>query len=420
MGQTFAQKALASAAGSERVAVGQIVTVRPAHLVSHDNTAAIIGKIEAELSRYGIADPGLPVIVLDHVAPAANEKIAAGHKRVREFVTKYGVRNFYDVGEGICHQVVMEKGHALPGTIVVGSDSHTCSYGAIGVFATGVDRTDAAAIMLTGATWLKVPPTIRCLLRGAFPRLVGAKDLMLSIIGNIGADGANYAAVEFDGDISSLSIADRFTVANMGVEMGAKIAAFPVDEKAEQYLAQVGVRLEKYEPKWADEDAEYVRELAYNLDELEPVVAQPPSVDNVCPVSEVAGTRVDQCLLGTCTNGRLDDLREAADVLQGKRVAPTVRFLVAPASREVFEAAAEDGTLLALSRSGATVLPPGCGPCMGAHQGVLAPGETCLSTSNRNFKGRMGCKEADIYLAGPATVAASAIRGEITDPREEA
>ncbi|MCK4342910.1 MAG: 3-isopropylmalate dehydratase large subunit [Phycisphaerae bacterium] len=419
MGQTFAQKVLAKAAGLDETAVSQIVTVKPVHLLTHDNTAAIIGKIGDELDQYGIINPELSVIVLDHVAPAANEKTAAGHKKIREYVAKHGVRNFYDVGEGICHQVMVEKGHAKPGTIIVGSDSHTCSYGALGVFSTGVDRTESAALMLTGKTWLKVPPTIRVTLRGSFQPGVGAKDLILRIIGDIGADGASYQAVEFHGEIDKLSVAERFTIANMGIEMGAKIAVFPVDAQTEAYLAEVGVARDSYEAVWADADAEYVRELEYDLAALEPVVAKPHTVDNVCSVGEVAGTKLNQCLLGTCTNGRLNDLHEAAKIVKGKRVSPNVRFLVLPASRSVFESATEDGTMLTLSKAGATILPPGCGPCLGAHQGVLAPGEVCLSTANRNFKGRMGCKEAEIYLAGPTTVAASALRGEISDPRKE-
>jgi homoaconitase/3-isopropylmalate dehydratase large subunit len=274
--------------------------------------------------------------------------------------------------------------------------------------------------MLTGETWLKVPPTIRITLEGMFSPGVGAKDLVLRIIGDIGADGASYMAVEFHGDIVNLSVAERFTVANMGIEMGAKIAVFPVDEQTQAFLQEVGVGRESYEPVWADRDAEYIRELRYDLSALEPAVAKPHAVDNVCTVGEVVGTKIDQCLLGTCTNGRINDFREAAEILKGKRISPEVRFLVLPASRSVFEAATEDGTLLTLSRAGATVLPPGCGPCLGAHQGVLAPGEVCLSTANRNFKGRMGCKDAQTYLASPATVAASALHGKITDPRTEA
>jgi len=417
MGATFSQKVLANTAGLENVAVGQIVTVKPAHLLTHDNTAAIIGKIGPELDQYGVVRPDLSIIVLDHVTPAANEKTATGHQQVRAFVEKHGIQNFYDVGVGICHQVVVERGHAKPGTVIVGSDSHTCSYGAIGCFSTGIDRTEAACLMLTGETWLKVPPTIKVTLHGGFPRGVGAKDLILRIIGDIGADGATYHAVEFHGDVANLSVEERFTVANMGIEMGAKAAAFPVDEQTAAYLDTVGVARDAYEPVWADADAAYVRELEYDLSKLEPVVACPHTVDNVKPIGEVAGTRVHQCLIGTCTNGRLSDLHQAADVLKGRQVSSNTRLLVLPASRRVYTAAAKDGTLAALTEAGALVLPPGCGPCLGAHQGVLAPGEACISTANRNFKGRMGCKEAEIYLASPATVAASALHGVVTDPR---
>lgn len=420
MGRTFARKILARAGGMTEVATGQIVTVRPDHLLMHDNAAAIVGKIERELEQFGLADNRLPVIVLDHVVPAANEKTAAAHQRIRSFVGRYELPHFYDVGEGICHQIMMEKGHALPGTIVVGSDSHTCSYGALGAFATGIDRTEAAALLLTGELWLKVPATIRILLRGRLKPPVSAKDLILRIIGDVKADGANYAAVEFDGDIAGLSMADRFTIANMGVEMGAKIAVFPVDETAVDHLASIGVPPDAYDAVWADADADYATTLAYDLAAVEPVVARPHAVDNVCPVGEVAGTRVHQCLIGTCTNGRLSDLHEAAAILRDKRITPDVRLLVLPASRAVFEAAVADGTVLTLSKAGAVYMTPGCGPCLGAHQGVLAPGEVCLSTANRNFKGRMGCKEAEIFLASPATVAASALRGQITDPREVA
>jgi homoaconitate hydratase family protein len=419
MGQTYAQKVLAKAAGLPQVAVGQIVTVKPAHLLTHDNTSAIVGKIDKDLTEFGLVNRDLPIIVLDHVIPASDEKTATGHAKVRKFVEKYGVKNFFDIGEGICHQVVVEKGLAKPGAILVGSDSHTCSYGAVGAFSTGIDRTEAAALLLTGETWLKVPPTIKITLRGRFAKGVGAKDLVLRIIGDIGADGADYASVEFHGDVGNLSVEERFTIANMGVEMGAKIAVFPVDERTMDYLKAAGVPRNAYEPVWADKDAQYARELTYDLAKLEPVVACPHKVDNVKNVSEVAGKKIDQCLLGTCTNGRLNDLHEAAAVLKGRRISPKVRLLVLPASRTIFEAATQDGTLLALSKAGATVLPPGCGPCLGAHQGILAPGEACLSTSNRNFKGRMGCKEGEIYLASPATVAATALHGVITDPRKE-
>ncbi len=417
MGMTFAEKVLARKAGLDSVVPGQIVVVRPDHLLTHDNTAAIIGKIKPELSRFGVVDPNLPVIVLDHVVPASSEKTATNHRDIRAFVKEQQVRNFFDVGAGVCHQVMVEHGLALPGMVVVGSDSHTCSYGAVGAFATGIDRTEAAALMLRGETWFKVPPTLKITLRGALRRPVAAKDLILTIIGRLGADGANYAAVEYHGDIHGLSVGERFTIANMGIEMGAKLAVFPVDERTRAYFAGIGVDEAELESVWADPDASYQQTLEIDLDRIEPVVACPHQVDNVKPIADVVGTPIDQFLLGTCTNGRLEDLEVAADILDGHRVAEGSRMLVAPASKEVLDQALAKGVIARLSAAGAMILPPGCGPCLGAHQGVLAPGERCLSTSNRNFKGRMGCKEAEIYLASPATVAASAITGRIADPR---
>lgn len=417
MGETFAEKVLARKSRLEKVVPGQIVTVRPDHLLAHDNTAAIIEKIGRELEQYGLVSTDVPVIVLDHVIPAADEKTAAGHKLVREFVKKHRVKNFFDVGTGICHQVFVEKGLALPGTVVVGSDSHTCSYGAVGSFATGIDRTEAAAILLTGETWLKVPHSIKITLSGSLLPPVSAKDLILHIIGQLGADGADYCSVEFHGNVRTLSVDDRFTMANMGVEMGAKVAVFPVDEVTRDYLRSIGIEDSRYDALWADGDAKYVSQFSYDLSTIEPLVACPHAVDKVKPASELGAVEIHQFLIGTCTNGRVRDLEIAASILEGKRVAEGKRLLVLPASREVFERALGAGIVERLSKAGAVILPPGCGPCLGAHQGVLAPGERCLSTANRNFKGRMGCKDAEIYLASPATVAASALYGKITDPR---
>ena len=417
MGKTFAEKMLAAKSGRGSVEPGEIVTVRPDHLLTHDNTAAIIGKIADELDTYGIADSGLPVIVIDHVVPAASEKTAANHKKIREFVGKFGIRNFYDVGEGICHEVLVAKGYAMPGSLVVGSDSHTCTYGAVGAFATGIDRTEAAAIMLTGKTWFKVPHSIKIVLAGELPAPVSAKDLVLTMIGDIGASGANYMSVEFHGDVGALDFESRMTIANMGVEMGAKNAVFPVDAVTRKYLEDIGA-VDGWEAVEADDDAEYRRTLTYDLSGIEPVVARPHGVDNVAPARDLGDVTIDQFLIGTCTNGRLGDFKAAARILRGKQVKPGSRLLVLPASRDILLEAVNDGTIPMLIDSGATVLPPGCGPCLGAHQGVLAPGESCLSTANRNFKGRMGCKDAEIYLASPATVAASALEGRIVDPRD--
>ncbi len=415
---TFAEKILAKYAHKKTVEPNQIVTVHPDHLLTHDNTAAIIQKIQPELEKYGVYSTNLPIIVLDHVIPAASEKTATNHKLIREFVKKHHIKHFYDIGAGICHQIVVEKGHALPGMILLGSDSHTCSYGAIGAFSSGIDRTEAAALMLTGETWLKVPRSIKMTFSGRLQTAVSAKDIILHIIGDITASGATYCSVEFHGDLKHLSVDDRFTIANMGIEMGAKNAAFPVDTITTKYLKERGISQTQYTPIEADPTAAYAISYDYDLSSIEPVIALPHSVDNVKPVSAIKGLEIQQCLIGTCTNGRLSDLKTAAQILKGKKIHPTTRLLILPASQQIYLDAMKEGILDILVKAGGTLLPPGCGPCLGAHQGVLAPGERCLSTANRNFKGRMGCKEAEIYLASPATVACSAIYGKITDPRE--
>jgi homoaconitate hydratase family protein len=420
MAPTFSEKALAQKSGEESVVPGQIVTVKPDHLLMHDNAAPITSKITSELDEYGVISNELPIIVLDHVIPAASEKTAINHQKIREFVNKFKIKNFFDIGEGICHQVVVEKGLGLPGKLILGSDSHTCSYGAVGCFATGIDRTEAAALLLTGETWLKIPQSIRMTLKGKLRFPAASKDLILHIIGDMRADGATYCSVEYHGDVKSLSIEDRFTIANMGVEMGAKNSAFPVDDLTRNYFDSIGVSSNSYKPVWADSDAQYFLEKEYDLSEVEPVVAFPHTVDNVKNISEAKGIYVNQCLIGTCTNGRLGDLKAAAKILEGKKVDSSTRLLVLPASSKIYQEALDKGIIKSFVEAGAVILPPGCGPCLGAHQGALAPGEKCISTANRNFKGRMGCKDAEIYLASPATVAASALTGFISDPREVA
>ena len=418
MDMTFAEKILAKYAGLNEVVPGQIVTVHPDHLLTHDNTAAIIQKIKPELDEYRVYSEDLPIIALDHVIPAASEKTATNHKQIREFVKKYKIKNFFDVGVGVCHQLVIEKGLALPGKLLLGSDSHTCSYGAIGAFSSGIDRTEAASLMLTGETWLKVPNSIKMILNGKLKPGVYAKDVVLHIIGDISASGANYCSVEFHGDIDQFSVEERFTIANMGVEMGAKNAVFFLDDVTKKYLSSIGISDNMYDSIFPDSNASYSEELNYDLSKIVPVVACPHTVDNVKPVTELADMDIQQCLIGTCTNGRLSDLKIAASILEGKKIDPDVRLLILPASKDILQKALEEGIIDTLIEAGGTLLPPGCGPCLGAHQGALAPGEKCLSTANRNFKGRMGCKEAEIYLASPATVAASALNGKVTDPRE--
>ena len=416
MGHTFVEKTLARKAGLESVVPGQIVTVRPDKLLTHDNTAAISKKFR-QIGVERVADPNINVIVLDHVAPAANETYAINHKVTREFVAAQGIGSFYDVGEGICHQVLPEKGHAWPGAVIVGSDSHTPTHGAFGAFAAGIGRTEAAAVMATGQIWLRVPESTRIIVSGALPVRVSAKDLILHIIGDLRADGANYCSVEFAGEtIRAMSMAGRMVLTNMAAEMGAKNGVVEPDEVTRAWLQ--GRVAHDYEEVHADPDATYERVIEYDVSKLAPQIAKPHTVDNVVPVGDMVGTPINQALVGTCTNGRLEDLAAAAEILRGKYIAPSVRLLVLPASREILLAAIEQNVISDLVAAGATILNPGCGPCLGAHQGCMAPGEATISTANRNFKGRMGSKEALIYLGSPATVAASALSGVITDPRE--
>ena len=416
MGQSFTQKILARGAGKSSVEISEIVDVTPDVVMSHDNTAAI----SATFKRIGVNkldDPKRHVIVLDHCVPAASEKYAQNHKTIREFVAEQGIENFYDVQRGICHQVLPEEGHVRPGALIVGSDSHTTTYGALGAFAAGIGRSEAAAIMAIGKIWLRVPETMQVHVEGSFPMHVGAKDFILKLIGDLGADGGLYQAVEFVGPgIDSMSVDDRLTICNMTAEMGAKNGYMLADDKARAWLAARGVT--EFDPVFSDPDTVYARVLTYDVSDLSPQVAAPHTVDNVHAVAEVAGTPIQQALLGTCTNGRLGDLQRAAALLKGKKLHPAVRMLVFPASVEVYRDAMRDGTLMTLSEAGAVIMNAGCGPCLGAHEGILAPGETCISTANRNFRGRMGSREAEVYLGSPETVAASALTGQITDPRQ--
>lgn len=416
MGKTFAEKVLAQKAGLKQTTAGQIVTVKPDRLLTHDNTSAIAATFR-KIGVARVADPSMNVIVLDHVTPAADETYAASHQATRVFVAEQGIAAFYDIGEGICHQVLPEKGHAWPGAVIVGSDSHTPTAGAFGAFAAGIGRTEAAAVMATGEIWLRVPESLRVHLREVLPSRVSAKDVSLYLIGLLRADGADYCSVEFAGEaISAMSVGERMTLTNMSAEMGAKNAVVEPDEKTFAWLA--GRVSQPFTPVFADADATYARIIELDASTLVPQVACPHTVDNVAPVTEVAGKRVEQVVIGTCTNGRLEDLRVAAEILRGKHIAQGVRLLVLPASRENLQAALAEGVIADLIAAGATLLNPGCGPCLGAHQGCMAPGETTLSTSNRNFKGRMGSKDATIYLGSPATAAATALTGVITDPRE--
>jgi homoaconitate hydratase family protein len=397
------------------VSAGEVVTVAPDYCLSHDNSAAIIG----EFKKLGVARVKAPqklVIILDHIVPAADEKYAQNHKTIREFVAAQDLPNFFDIQHGVCHQVLSEASFALPGKLIVGSDSHTTTYGAFGAFAAGIGRTEAASIWATDEIWLRVPETLRIEFSGHFPAGVYAKDAILKIIGDSGADRANYEAVEFTGPAAGeFSLASRMVLANMAAEMGAKNGYFEPDEKTLEWL-KARARAD-YEVVRSDKDAGYEAVLKYDLSALEPQVACPHTVDNVKPVREVEGKPCNQALIGTCTNGRLEDLEVAAAMLKGRKVHPRVRALVLPASREVYVEAMRKGWLEALSEAGCVILNPGCGPCLGAHEGLLAAGEVVVSTSNRNFRGRMGNRDSEIYLASPATAAASALEGKITDPR---
>jgi homoaconitate hydratase family protein len=415
VGQTFSEKILGKKAG-KRVRAGEVITVSPDYYLSHDNAAAIIG----EFRKLGIGTVRAPekiIIILDHIVPAAAEKYAQNHKTIREFVAQQNIPNFFDIQHGVCHQVLSEASFALPGKVIMGSDSHTTTYGAFGAFAAGIGRTEVASIWATDEIWLRVPETLKIELSGKIGRGVSAKDIILKVIGDHGADRANYLAVEFTGSVArDMTIASRMVLANMAAEMGAKNGYFEADETTLEWLKK-RARAD-YEIVTSDRDAAYEAVLSYDVSAVEPQVACPHTVDNVKPVTAVEGKKFHQALIGTCTNGRLEDLAIAANILKGRKIHPQVRALVLPASREVFLQALKKGVIEVLSEAGCVILNPGCGPCLGAHEGILAPGEVVLSTSNRNFKGRMGSRDSEIFLASPATVAASALEGKITDPRK--
>jgi 3-isopropylmalate/(R)-2-methylmalate dehydratase large subunit len=415
VGKTFAEKILALKSGKDSVVAGEIVTISPDIVMSHDNSAAIAKKFK-QIGINKVKYPEKIVIPLDHCVPAATEKYASNHKEIREFVQEQKIEKFYDINTGVCHQVLPEKGHILPGTLVLGADSHTTTYGAFGTFAAGIGRSEVASIWATDEIWLRVPETIKINIEGEIPPGIYPKDIILYIIGDLGADGALYKAVEFSGNVvKNMDIGGRMTLCNMTVEMGAKIGYVEPDKKTIQWLTPRTNK--KYEIIKSDLNAEFEKIIDYDISKLEPQIACPHTVDNVKPVSEVTGTKINQALIGTCTNGRIEDLKITSEILGDKKISDRVRLLIFPASMEVFAQAMELGILQKLVKSGAVIMNPGCGPCLGAHEGALAPGEVCLSTANRNFKGRMGCKEAEIYLASPATVAISSLYGEITDVR---
>jgi methanogen homoaconitase large subunit len=393
---------------------GDFVIANVDYAMAHDGTSVLAVKAFRELGVENVWDPGRIVIPFDHITPASTEISADLQRNIRQWAKEQKISHLYDVGEGICHQVLPEQGFALPGKLIVGADSHTCTHGAFGAFATGVGATDMAEIFASGKLWFRVPHTMRINVEGTLGQQISAKDLTLYVIKHIGTDGATYKAMEYYGSaIEALSISGRMTLCNMAIEMGGKAGIVPPDQKTGEFLK--GRAIEDYTPVYSDEDASYIDELNLNVDGLAPQVAKPHQVDNVCDVDEVVGINVDQVFIGSCTNGRLEDMEAAARILKGKKVA--VRTVVITASKSVVLEAIEKGYISSLVEAGATLGPPGCGPCLGAHLGVLAEGEVCVSTSNRNFKGRMG-KGGLLYLASPETAAASALKGEIADPRE--
>ncbi|MDE3090108.1 MAG: 3-isopropylmalate dehydratase large subunit [Chloroflexota bacterium] len=432
-GKTFAEKALARAAGLREVVAGQIVDAVPDVALSHDNTAAI-AKIFRALGVARVKYPERLAITLDHAVPAPTTVHAQNHADTRKFVEEQGVNNFFEVGRGICHQVLSEEAIILPGQLILGADSHTTHYGWMGAFGAGVGRSEIAAVWATGELWLRVPESIKIIVDGELSRGVTSKDLCLRIIGDRGADGGLYASVEVHGSaISKMSLESRMVIPNMMAEFGVKNAYLPPDDAVFEWLAlrKFKIQNSKFEIEnaklrdeisdfaiYPDANATYAATYHYDAAQLEPFVACPHRVDNVKPLSQVRGTRVQQAFIGTCTNGRIEDLAAAAEILRGKKLARGTRLLVIPASSQVLSDALARGYIQTFVDAGGVIGTPGCGPCMGNHMGIPAPGEVTISTANRNFRGRMGTRDAEIYLASPAVVAASAVAGVIADPRE--
>ncbi len=415
MGKTIAEKIL-GAHSNQDVSANDIVVADLDFAMGQDGTSPLAIQAFRDMNGIKVFDPKKVAMIIDHSAPSPLEGVSALHTIMREFSKAQGM-TFYDIGEGVCHQLMPEKGNVVCGDLIVGADSHTCSYGALNAFSTGVGSTDLAAAMISGKLWFKVPETFKFILNGQLPPGVFGKDLILYLIGQVTADGATYMAAEYTGEaIQALSVEGRLTMSNMAIEMGAKAGLMEADEKTLAWVRAHSKREPK--PVSSDADAVYAKVLEFDVSNLPPQIAKPHTVDNVVPVTEVLGTPIQQAVIGTCTNGRLEDLRIAAKILEGRQINPNVRFIVAPASRQIMLNAIKEGVLQTLIEAGAAVVTPGCGPCVGTHNGVPSDGENVLSTANRNFKGRMGNSKAFIYLASPATVAASVLVGEIADPRE--
>ncbi|MBE7705459.1 MAG: 3-isopropylmalate dehydratase large subunit [Cyanobacteria bacterium SIG29] len=415
MGQTIAEKILSAHAG-KTVTPGELVISNIDVVMVQDGTGPLAVNEFKKLNKTKLHNPKRTILFIDHAAPSPRKELSNSHMVLRDFAKEYGAV-LSEVGEGVCHQRLIEA-YVNPGETLLGADSHTCTSGALGAFATGVGSTDIAVVMALGKTWLKVPSTFKIVLEGSFSKGVCAKDLILHLIGLIGADGATYKALEFTGDgAKSLSMADRFTISNMAVEAGAKVGLFETDEKTREYLKEHG-RESEYKEIKADPDAVYERVITINLNELKPTISCPHTVDNTKTIDEMEQVKVNQVYIGTCTNGRIEDLRIAANILKGQKVKEGVRLLVAPASRKVFLEALSEGLISTFVEAGAAIVTSGCGACVGVHAGILGDGEVCLATQNRNFQGRMGNTEGFIYLSSPATAAYSAIKGYIADVRE--
>lgn len=415
MGQTIAEKILSEHTGKQ-VKSGELVISNVDVVMVQDGTGPLAVNEFKKINKNKLFNPKRTILFIDHAAPSPRKELSNTHTVLREFAKEYGAV-LSEVGDGVCHQRLIET-FVNPGEVLLGADSHTCTSGALGAFATGVGSTDIAVVMALGKTWLKVPASYKIVLEGEFSKGVYAKDLILHLIGLIGADGATYKALEFTGSaVKNLTMAERFTISNMAVEAGAKVGLFETDEKTYEYLKENG-RADKFKEIKADEDAVYERIININLNELKPTISCPHTVDNTKTIDEMDKVEVNQVYIGTCTNGRIEDLRIAANILKGKKVKEGVRLLVSPASRKVFLEALNEGLIETFVESGAAIVTSGCGACVGVHAGILGDGEVCLATQNRNFKGRMGNTEGFIYLGSPATAAYSAIKGYIADVRE--
>lgn len=417
MGMTISEKIFASHAGLKQVSAGELVFAKLDLVMGTDVTVALAADVFRQMGADSVFDPGKIALVNDHFVPAKDIQAAGLSKTMRDFAQQYGIGNYFEVGRsGLCHCIVPDNGLVLPGDLVVGADSHTCTYGAVGAFATGVGSTDMAAAWALGENWFRVPPTIKIVYRGTLPPMVGGKDVILHTIGKLGVEGALYCALEFTGEvIDAMPLADRFTICNMAIEAGAKAGLIAADAKVFDYLSDKSTR--PYQAHAADSDARYQDIIEIDVSELEPQVARPYLPSNAVPISELEPVRIDQVVLGSCTNGRIEDFRAAAALLAGKRIAPHVRLIVIPSTHSIYLQMIAEGLLTVFVNAGAVISPPTCGPCIGGHMGVLAENEIGLYTTNRNFKGRNGHPTSKVYLSSPVVAAASAIAGAIADPR---